>query len=63
MPPKVDELRDLARRVRRLAHTLHQEAERLGLLYHAQQLEEQALRLDMEAARSHIIPPSTEREG
>ncbi|HZP98943.1 MAG TPA: hypothetical protein VFB13_05350 [Reyranella sp.] len=46
---QVEELRDLARRARRLAASLHQETERLRLERHAEELDQQADQLEAKA--------------
>lgn len=57
-----DELRDLARRARRLAQSLS-EADRKRLLAHAQELERQAVELEQPADPSRAAPwPTTQAQ-
>jgi len=49
---QADGLRDLARRARRLAQSLTVEADRRRLMVHAEELEENASRLEREAANA-----------
>jgi hypothetical protein len=57
---QVDSLRDIARRARRLAPTLERESDRQRLARHAEELDENASRIEAQAAeaKTMVVKPS-----